>query len=168
MSKISRHTKGSQLARRALFAVVLGALTTLAVKAVTYWLIGVTWFGFLFLLGWNVTLSALIFNSDLVGPFVKSIVFPIRTSQGSDKITEPPIIPEFLVGLFVKRRYRNGLLQNLEDDFESNLAAGATVRRARRKYWSAALHSIGPQLFAAAKRIGIIGLIADYARRLLH
>ncbi len=81
---------------------------------------------------------------------------------------EPPIIAEFLVGLFAKRRYRVGLLQNLEEDFQNNLANGATVRRARRNYWAAALNSIGPQLLAAAKRVGIVGLIADYARRLLH
>jgi hypothetical protein len=85
-----------------------------------------------------------------------------------DQKAEPPIIPEFLVVLCVNRRYRNGLLQNLEEDFESDLAAGASVKRARRKYWAAALNSIGPRLWAVAKRIGIIGLIADYARRLLQ
>jgi hypothetical protein len=89
--------------------------------------------------------------------------------QNVDLKAVPPIVAEFLVGLFAKSpRHRNGLLQNLEEEFDSNLANGATVRRARRKYWAAALNSIGPQLLAAAKRIGIIGLIADYARRLLH
>jgi hypothetical protein len=43
-----------------------------------------------------------------------------------------------------------------------------TVARARLRYWGSALHSITPQLLALAKRIGIFGLIADYARRLLH
>jgi hypothetical protein len=90
------------------------------------------------------------------------------TSQNLGQKAEPPILAEFLVGLCAKRRYRTGLLQNLEEDFESNLADGATVRRARRSYWAAALNSIGPQLLASAKRVGIIGLIADYARRLLH
>jgi hypothetical protein len=40
--------------------------------------------------------------------------------------------------------------------------AGFVIER----YWGRALRSIGPQLWALAKQIGIFGLIADYARRL--
>jgi hypothetical protein len=90
------------------------------------------------------------------------------TSHNIERKVEPPIIAEFLVGLCVNRRHRNGVLQNLEEDFEHDLAAGVSVRRARRKYWAATLNSIGPRLWALAKRVGIIGLIADYGRRLLH
>jgi hypothetical protein len=101
----------------------------------------------------------------LVGRGAKSHRYEAEQNQKA----EPPKVAEFLVGLFAKSpRYRNGLLQNLEEEFESNLAKGVTVGRARRNYWAAALNSIGPQLLAAAKRIGIIGLIADYARRLLQ
>jgi hypothetical protein len=113
------------------------------------------------------------FLRRLWSPFVdrgmeSSIGVLNRTIPDSEKKAEPPIVAEFLVGLCAKRRYRSGLLQSLEEEFESNLAAGETKRRACRKYWAAALNSIAPQLLAAAKRVGIIGLIADYARRLLH
>ena len=88
--------------------------------------------------------------------------------QNVDLKAEPPIIAEFLVGLFAKRRYRNGLLRDNKEDFESNLAAGMSVRHARWQYWAATLRSIWPQLKAWAKRIGIIGLIADYTRHFLQ
>ena len=118
----------------------------------------------LFVISWIV--SGLLF---LVHKMAKNVGLKLTdASQNLGQKAEPPIIAEFLVGLFAKRRYRNGLLQSLEADFESDLAAGASVRRARSKYWSAALRSIWPQAKAWAKRIGIIGLIADYARRLLH
>jgi hypothetical protein len=78
---------------------------------------------------------------------------------------EPPMNAEFLVGLFTKRGYREALLQALGEDFDRNLAAGMSTRRARLRYWAAALSSIVPQLLAAIKRIGLVGLVFDYARR---
>lgn len=80
---------------------------------------------------------------------------------------EPPRLAEFLVGLFAKRRYRNAILRDLAEDFDSNLASGMTPNRAKWRYWAAALNSIGPQALAALKRIGIVGFLFDYARRLM-
>jgi hypothetical protein len=124
------------------------------------------WSWFFVFMGTSLTViaGALMVAEFLVRSGAKSPRY--RNALPQDQKVEPPIIAEFLVGLCAKHRYRNGLLQSLEDDFERDLAAGTTVRRARSKYWAAALNSIGPQLLAAAKRIGIIGLIADYARRL--
>ncbi len=77
---------------------------------------------------------------------------------------DPPRLAEFFVGLLAKARYRASLLQCLEEDFRNDLAAGISLRRAKRRYWAAALNSIGPQLWAAIKRVGVIGIVADYVR----
>lgn len=81
---------------------------------------------------------------------------------------EPPRFAEFLAVVFTKKRYREALLGDLDDQFQKDLANGMTLRRARVRYRGAVLNSIGPQLWAAAKRIGLIGILADYARRMLH
>lgn len=76
----------------------------------------------------------------------------------------PPGLAEFFVGLLSKKRYRNGLLQSLDEDFQNDLSAGVSLRRAQLRYWAAALNSTGPQLWAAVRRIGLIGIVADYIR----
>lgn len=91
------------------------------------------------------------------------IVGASRTKASEYEI-EPPRLAEFLVGLFAKKRYRNGLLQNLDEEFRDKLAAGISPRRAQMLYWAAAINSIGPQLWAAIKRVGVIGMVADYIR----
>lgn len=77
---------------------------------------------------------------------------------------DPPRLAEFFVGLLAKTHYRASLLQCLEEDFRNDLAADISLRRAKRRYWAAALNSIGPQFWAAIKRIGVIGVVADYVR----
>jgi hypothetical protein len=73
-----------------------------------------------------------------------------------------------VVNLFAKKRYRKAILNDLDEDFRRDLSEGMTVDRACLRYWGAGLCSIAPQLLAAAKRIGIFGLIADCTRRFLH
>jgi len=73
-----------------------------------------------------------------------------------------------IVGALTKKRYRGALLADLDEEFHRGLSSGMSVKRARMRYWAAALNSIGPQLWAAARRIGLLGILADYARRLLH
>jgi hypothetical protein len=75
--------------------------------------------------------------------------------------TEPPRVAELLVGWCIKKRYRKALLDDLDEDFQHDLSKGMTVARARLRYWGSVLGSIIPQLLALAKRIGIVGLIAD-------
>lgn len=77
---------------------------------------------------------------------------------------DPPSLAEWLVACFTKRHLREGLLQCLDEDFRTDLAAGISIRRAKIRYWGAALNCIGPQLWAAVKRIGLIGVIANYVR----
>lgn len=81
---------------------------------------------------------------------------------------EPPRAAEMIVGALTKKRYRGALLADLDEEFHRGLSSGMSVKRARMRYWAAALNSIGPQLWAAARRIGLLGILADYARRLLH
>jgi hypothetical protein len=80
---------------------------------------------------------------------------------------EPPRFAEFLVSACVKKRYKKALLSDLDENFQRDLVSGMTPMRARIRYCGAALHSIGPQLWAMAKRIGI-GLIGALADRILH
>jgi hypothetical protein len=80
--------------------------------------------------------------------------------------TEPPQVAELLVSWCIKKRYRKAILDDFDEDFQRDLSKGMTVARARLRYWGSALRSITPQLLALAKRIGIFGLIADYACRL--
>jgi hypothetical protein len=97
-----------------------------------------------------------------------SAALPVTIPRPASPRTEPPQVAELLVSWCIKKRYRGALLDDLDEVFQRDLTKGMTVARARLRYWGAALHSITPQLLAAAKRIGIFGLITDYARRLLH
>ena len=65
----------------------------------------------------------------------------------------------------MKKRYRNALLLDLAEGFDGDIASGMSLDRVQRRYWAAALNSVGPQALAAVKRLGLVGLIFDYARR---
>jgi hypothetical protein len=97
-----------------------------------------------------------------------SAALPVTIPRPVSPRTEPPRVAELLVCCLGgrKKRYRRALFDDFDEDFQCDLSKGMTVARARRRYWGRALRSIGPQLWALAKQIGLIGLIADYARRL--
>jgi hypothetical protein len=94
--------------------------------------------------------------------------FVVTKTRPVSPRTEPSRIAELLVSWCTKKGFREALRDDLDEVFQRDLSNGMTVARARLRYWGGALNSITPQLLAAAKRIGIIGVIADYARRLLH
>ena len=109
--------------------------------------------------------------------FLRKILFLDNNPQGKTQFEaqsgdqsiarmEPPKVAEIMVALFAKKRYRKAILSDLAEDFDSDLAAGMPLDRAERRYWAAALNSIGPQLLAAVKRLGIWGLIVEVARRI--
>ncbi len=81
---------------------------------------------------------------------------------------DPPRLAEFILGACTKKRYRQALLDDLDEVFHRDLSAGMSISRARLRYWGGALNSVIPQLWSLTKRIGLFGIIADYARRLLH
>jgi hypothetical protein len=100
----------------------------------------------------------------------------LRASQGFAKVgrsptlnydreSEPPRLAEFLVGVFAKKRYRVAILSDLGEDFDRDITAGMSISRARWRYRAAALRSIGPQAYAALKRLGFVGLVFEAARR---
>jgi hypothetical protein len=95
-----------------------------------------------------------------------SAALPVTIPRPTSPETEPPRFAELLVSSCTKNRYRKALLNDLDEDFQRDLSKGMTVGRARMRYRGSALRSITPQLWELAKRIGIFGLIADYARRL--
>ncbi len=68
---------------------------------------------------------------------------------------EPPKLAEALVGLFAGEKYKDSMVDDMEELFEHDLAAGKSVSRARWHYWLRAIRSTGPQLWAFAKRIGL-------------
>ena|ERR1700720_2562737 len=112
-------------------------------------------------IAWLVANGAPFSDGSRVAKFLAALPEPPPT-------TEPPRVAELLVSWCIKKRYREALLDDLDEVFQRDLSKGMTVARVRLRYWGSALHSITPQLLALAKRIGIFGLIADYARRLLH
>ena len=100
---------------------------------------------------------------------VRALMAPTQRSihnRQQKQLNEPPRLAEFLVGVFAKKRYRKAILSDLAEDFDSDLAAGISVSHAGRRYWAAALNSIGPQLLAALKRFGFWGLIVEVTRRI--
>jgi hypothetical protein len=92
-----------------------------------------------------------------------SAALPVTIPRPTSPETEPPRFAELLVSSCTKSRYRKALLNDLDEDFQRDLSKGMTVGRARMRYRGSALRSITPRLWALAKRIGIFGLIADYA-----
>lgn len=82
-------------------------------------------------------------------------------------MSEPPRLAEFIAGLFAKECYKDYLSQCLEECFERDVKSGMSERRARLRYWAAALRSVVPMAVAALKRIGVLGLIIDAARRMI-
>lgn len=86
--------------------------------------------------------------------------------------SEPPGIAEFIVGLLCKKKFRDGLLGDLAEEFARNVERFGE-RRAAYLYWASAVHALWP-LFCAtcrrrwlklAKNLGLLGLIADLVRR---
>ncbi len=82
--------------------------------------------------------------------------------------SEPPAFAEIIIGLIMDREPADALLGDLEEDFQADLNAGVSEKRAAWRYTVAAIRAVFPLILAAAKRVGLLGLVADYARRLLH
>jgi len=117
---------------------------------------------------WILMLFRILFRSFTLKLFGRVNLFrngAFRTTK-YETAREPPPVAEFLVGLFAKKRYRNSILSDLAEDFESDIASGISLDRAKRRYWAGALNSIGPQALAAVKRLGFWGLLVEAARRI--
>jgi hypothetical protein len=78
--------------------------------------------------------------------------------------SEPPMLAEALLRLFVKRNIHDAILGDLQEDFAKNLKTHG-YRRARFMYWVETLRSMAPLVCSFAKRIGLFGFIAEMMRR---
>jgi hypothetical protein len=85
-------------------------------------------------------------------------------SQAKVARINPPFAAEWLIALLMSSRRAAALLGDLEEKFNRNIESRG-VRRARALYWSEALRSIGPILWAKAKKLGVIAVIAEMWRR---
>jgi hypothetical protein len=87
-----------------------------------------------------------------------------RRSSGDER-REPPLFAETLLCIFARPKDREALLGDFEEYFERDCARGMSGRRASTLYWARVVHSIGPQMWQAFKRLGLFGLIAAALRR---
>jgi hypothetical protein len=77
----------------------------------------------------------------------------------------PPLTAECLIALLVPSRRAAAMLGDLEEKFSRNIETRGE-RHARWLYWFEAWHSIGPLLWAKAKKLGLIAVIAEMWRRM--
>ena len=80
---------------------------------------------------------------------------------------EPPWLAESLLCIFARAKDIDALMGDFEEHFERDCASGMLRRRAVARYWARVIRSIGPQLWQAVRRDGlIIGvIIAELLRR---
>ena len=83
----------------------------------------------------------------------------------SGDIREPPGVAEFLLCIFARAKDIDALMGDLEEDFARDRALGMSKRRAAARYWARVLRSVGPQMWQAIRRVGLLGLIAAALRR---
>ena len=94
---------------------------------------------------------------------------PISLATGAVTETvgdsEPPLLAESLLCIFARTKDIDALMGCFEEHFARDCASGMSQRRANVRYWSRVLHSIGPQILQAIRRVGLLGLIAAALRR---
>jgi hypothetical protein len=75
------------------------------------------------------------------------------------------MLAEFLLCIFARTKDIETLMGDFEELFERDCAAGMPRRRALTRYWARVIRSIGPQMWQAIRRIGVLGLLAAAFRR---
>jgi hypothetical protein len=68
--------------------------------------------------------------------------------------SSPPLVAEFLLCLFARKKDTVTLVGDLQEYFSRDLDAGISVRRAKARYWARVLGSIGPQVWQMLLRVG--------------
>jgi len=84
-------------------------------------------------------------------------------SSGNER-REPPWMAEFLCA-FARAKDIDALMGDFAELFARDCLAGMSQRRAVVRYWVRVLHSIGPQMSQAIRRVGVLGLLAAALRR---
>ena len=124
----------------------------------------VSWYDFLFTFPWLSGFVGVLVA--LTGALI--VTFAMKTweerrSSGNER-REPPWLAETLLGVFARTKDIEALLGDFEEDFKRHCAC-MSERRAVRRYWARVLRSVGPQMWQAIRRIGLLGLIAAALRR---
>jgi hypothetical protein len=96
--------------------------------------------------------------------FVMKALWERRRSNGNGR-REPPLFAEALLCVFARPKDREALMGDFEELFAQDCALGMSGRRASTRYWARVLRSIGPQMWQAVRRVGLLGLIAAALRR---
>ena len=78
---------------------------------------------------------------------------------------EPPLLAKSLLCIFARTKDIDALMGDFEEQFARDCKSGMSDRRAAARYWAQVLRSIGPQMWQAIKRVGLLGLIAAALRR---
>jgi len=76
---------------------------------------------------------------------------------------EPPSAAAFLVNLFCKRSYAEGILGDLHEQFVQDCER-CSPRWAAWQYWAGVGHSLLPLLARKLKKAGLIMMLIDYGR----
>jgi len=75
----------------------------------------------------------------------------------------PPQMAEWLFAMFAPRRSVGMQLGDLQEMYEKD-STRFGVQRAKRLYWTRVIRSTAPAIAQKVKKIGLFGIIADYAR----
>jgi hypothetical protein len=96
----------------------------------------------------------------------REVLLVWRTDLGLDQMTWqlPPASGEFLVRLLLSKRKANALLGDFQETFNENCRLHRP-RYAKWIWWSEFVHGLGPLIWAAMKRLGVIATLVDAARR---
>ena len=78
-------------------------------------------------------------------------------SQDAEGADNPPPFAERCMMLFASRSTREAVIGDMEQQFQANCQRFG-IKRARRLYWAETIHSLGPLIWTAIKRVGIAGL----------
>jgi hypothetical protein len=81
----------------------------------------------------------------------------------SSQTEKPPKMAEALFAIFSSKKSADAQLGDLQEMFEKD-SDRFGVQRARRFYWIRVFKSIMPALVLKLRKIGVFGIIVDYAR----
>ena len=101
----------------------------------------------------------------MIGPVWDLIGRQWRGRSSDNKRQGPPWLAESLLCIFARTKDIDALMGDFEEIFARDCASGMSQRRAIARYWARVLRSIGPQMWQAIKRIGLLGLIAAALKR---
>lgn len=86
-----------------------------------------------------------------------------EATETKPALTEPPMLGEILLRLFVKQSMSDPILGDFEEDFRGNIQRHG-ISRAKLIYWIEVARCIGPLAISTAKRWGFWAFLASMVR----